>query len=352
MAGCGIRSTEPPGSPPQATSDPLDHEGYSVCAWYPDYDQKRAFASLQIGVSAMTEVNPVWYNLDADGRIQRLYGAEDPALVAVARQNGIRIVPVVLNCSGGRFDPAPVLHILGSFQRIRAHAESLAALVRAHGFDGIELDYELLPSEASAGFTQLVAETRRVLPEGAGLSLAVHPKTSAAQNWAGPGAQNWEELLPFVDRFKIMLYDYSWSTGSPGPIAPLNWSRQVLDYALSVAGSNHAGRVFMGIPVYGWDWSSLGPAKEAIFEDVQKLLSTKDITILESKRDESSNEPMLRYGKTGVEQITYYQDVQALQGRIHLIHNHFPQIGGVALWRLGGEDPSVWEALRLLRKSL
>ena len=39
------------------------------------------------------------------------------------------------------------------------------------------------------------------------------------------------DLGQAVDRFRIMTYDYHWSGGGPGPVAPIYWCQEVMEYA-------------------------------------------------------------------------------------------------------------------------
>jgi hypothetical protein len=56
-------------------------------------------------------------------------------------------------------------------------------------------------------------------------------------------------IAPYVDRIRIMAYDYSWSI--PGPTAPLDWTQTIVDY---VAKYLPPSKVELGVPLYGRDW--------------------------------------------------------------------------------------------------
>lgn len=62
----------------------------------------------------------------------------------------------------------------------------------------------------------------------------------------------WSEIAPYVDRLKIMAYDYSFSV--PGPIGPNNWARLVAESAVAQVGAGNAGKVWIGAPQYGRNW--------------------------------------------------------------------------------------------------
>lgn len=340
-AGCSSNS-----APTQGT-----YGGKIVSAWYPDFELVRASQSLEAAGDILTEISPVWFVLDEKGAIRPLHMANDQKVINMARANGIKIIPSILNFQNGTFQTAPVLAIIQDASTRRAHAQAVAKLVKDFGYDGIDLDYEGLPASAMANFTALVGAVREALPEDKILAIAVHAKHSSAQNWNGPGAQDWRALLQRVDRFRIMIYDYHWATSGPGPIAPLDWMGKVLNYALSQArdAGISSQKIIAGMPFYGYNWGSSPPAREANYHKVSALRNDKQNQILSETRDGSSGEPVLRYRRDGVDHTVYYQDAASIQGRLNILKRDFPQIGGIAYWRLGAEDPRAWAAIRAYR---
>ncbi len=53
-----------------------------------------------------------------------------------------------------------------------------------------------------------------------------------------------------------MTYDYH--SSSPGPMAPLDWMKQVIQFTRSQGVDLH--KVLLGIPYYGADWWAINPA--------------------------------------------------------------------------------------------
>ncbi|HEX2953694.1 MAG TPA: glycosyl hydrolase family 18 protein [Bacillota bacterium] len=351
LAGCGsstavqTQAVTPAANPGTGTES---LSGYMVSAWFPDYDLNRAALSLNAGRGILTEVNPVWFILNSDGSIKMLPQANEAALIATARDNGMKVIPTVMNFGAGNFNAAPVVKILSDATLRMNHARSLAQLVKDYNYDGIEIDYEGLPSTVRSSFTALVRDVRTELPDGKLLSLDVYSKTTGTESWNGPGAECWEELLPLVDRFKIMIYDYSWSTGKPGPIAPLNWTRNVLKYAVGVAAQVNVTpkKIMVGMPFYGWDWPAGPPAQEAVYQSMIALKKSLPVGSFSEERDPDSGEIVLKYLKNDIAHIAYYQDAQTLSGRLAIIRESYPQVGGISFWRLGGEDPNSWPTIQ------
>ena len=336
LSGCG------------ATTLPRTQGKTAVAVWFSDFDMARAAQSLKTNSEIITQVNPVWYLLDAEGKIQSLPSVNQPEVLNTAKSVGMQVVPSILNIINGQFDPAPVVRIARDPSLRKAHAQAIAKIVTQQGYDGIELDYEAIPKEAAADFSALVAEVRSALPAGKILAIAVHAKKSSTQNWNGPGGQIWEDLLRHVDYFKIMLYDYSWLNSAPGPIAPLGWIRDVLRYGRNIAINTGVSprKIIAGMPFYGYDWGPVLPASEANWNKVGAIKSNSKSTIISETRDGLSGEPILRYRIDGVERIVYYQDEFSVNGRLNMLIQEFPELGGIAYWRLGAEDPRSWESIK------
>jgi spore germination protein len=320
----------------------------AVTVWFPDFDMTRAAQSFKTNSETITQVNPVWYLLDGEGKIQSMPSVNQPEVLNVAKSVGIQVVPSILNMINEQFDPTPVVRIARDSALRKAHARDIARIVTQQGYDGIELDYESIPKEAAADFSALVAEVRNALPTGKVLSIAVHAKKSPTQNWNGPGGQIWEDLLRHVDYFKIMLYDYSWLNSAPGPIAPLGWMRDVLLYARNIANKTGVSsqRIIAGMPFYGYDWGSDLPASEANWNKIGAIKANSKTVNISETRDALSGEPVLRYRMNGNEHVVYYQDETSINGRLKMLIQEFPEFGGIAYWRLGAEDPRSWESIK------
>lgn len=82
------------------------------------------------------------------------------------------------------------------------------------------------------------------------------------------GPEDMQSLNGAVDGFSLMTYDYS-SPHSPGPNAPLNWIRSALRLVLGTKDNGHvqlgAGKIFLGINFYGYDFSLSGGRSHSIF---------------------------------------------------------------------------------------
>ena len=307
---------------------------YRMSAWVPSWDPN-AVSVMQMQAGNLEETNPGWYTVAADGSVTNNYKAEDPTMRAALA--GTMLVPTIKNYVGGKFDGALVAAIINDPVRREAHAETLTRLVIERGLDGIDVDYEAVPTTANANFTafiQLLAgklhQANRIL------SVTVHAKTSVKTNWNGPGAQDWAAIGAVADSVKIMGYDKHYDGSVAGPIAPLDWLGQVATYAASTIP---AGKAILGLPWYGYDWLSTD-GTAVTYADAMATAQRVGATVT---RDANGEATFTYAGRT-----VYFQDLVSYKTKVDFITRNHPGITGFAAWRVGAEDPSIWPIVREL----
>jgi spore germination protein len=134
-----------------------------------------------------------------------------------------------------------------------------------------------------------------------------------------------------------MAYDYHWSTSAPGPIAPVGWVRDVLDYALAHIP---AQKLQLGIPLYGYDWvGSVGHPLS--WSQVYTLLTAHRAQV---QWDQASQSPWLRYtDAAGTQHEVWFENAYSSSTKFDLARKL--GVHGVSLWMFGTEDQVTWSKL-------
>jgi len=305
---------------------------YKVSVWIPPWSTA-ALTSIQANGSAITESNPVWYSWNADYSIAKEWNAENPTWRS--SMSGL-LIPTVQNLVNGSFDGNAAAAMLANATTRDAHANALAQLAIMNGYDGIDIDYERVPTASRANFTTFIGSVAAKLhAANKKLSVTVYAKASDKENWNGPGSQDWIAIGGAADSVKIMAYDYHWSTSAPGAIAPLDWLDQVAAYAeQTMAGS----KIMIGLPWYGYDWPASGSAATASYSYAQQTMLANNGTM---QRDAASGEPYFSYSGHTV----YFQDAAGYAKKLDLLKQKHSGIGGFAHWAAGQEDPDVWKVI-------
>lgn len=133
-----------------------------------------------------------------------------------------------------------------------------------------------------------------------------------------------------------MAYDYSYSTSDPGPIAPHDWVESVVAYAVARVP---ADKLMLGLAAYGYDWvgrsgTDIGAA------DAASLARQKGVT---PTWHGGSGGTSFSYESDGQQHTVWYEDARSVAAEQQVAIDH--RLRGVAIWRLGTEDPQTWTSV-------
>ncbi|MDQ2806024.1 MAG: glycosyl hydrolase family 18 protein [Chloroflexota bacterium] len=299
-----------------------------------------ALVSLQAHADQLNYVSPWFYSVNGQGAVT---GSAQPVVNDLLRAKGIKNLPMIRNSNGNAnfhnalLDPA----IRNSM------VAQLHTLVQQNGYDGITIDFEAIsPGDEvllTAFMTGLYRDFKTI---GKTVAMALPAKTRpATTGWAG--AFNYDALKPWADYFIVMAYDQHYPGGAAGPIAPLPWLNDVANYAGSTLGSD---RIIWGIGLYGYDWNtSFVPRRDAeprTWAETQAL-AQQFPTGATLDYDYVNQAPHLSYVRDNQQHEVWYENRQSFDAKVSFIQGrNFP---GFALWRLGQEDPSLWNSIGGLR---
>lgn len=336
-AGCGMFYTIPtgkPGTPATAGS----HKPVEFSAWLVFWDPL-SWPDFEANVSRMARVYPEAYTCQPNGlpgRISVAHADDLARTVALAHQHGVKVLGTMNNYASetSDFESKRVQLFLHDPALMEKHVDGLIALAQTDGLDGLDVDYESLAAADRGAFSAFVARlSQKAHALGLLVGLAAHPKESEPGNWDGPKAQDYASLGKSVDFFHVMTYDYHWTSGSPGPVAPINWVASVMRYTASVVP---ADKIEMGINGYGIVWK---PKGETLTWTLFQALQTK---VGRFERDASSGELTKSFG--GGE--AWMPDAATTQAKLVVARDL--GLRGAALWVLGQEDPRTWTVLDAL----
>lgn len=319
---------------PRLTSSQL-RARLRTTAWLPSWDLERSRASLRDHQRLVGRISPLWFELRADGRmVVRRDGALDPEVLAIVRARKIALVPTVTN----DLDPARVHVMLASATTRRRHVDQLVALASPAGFAGIAVDYEDVDPADRVALTSLLQELgRRLRARDMVLGVDVPATTSSAADAVGESAYDLAAIGAAADEVRVLAYDYSTPCSGSGPIAPITWVRLVVAHTVELVPRR---KVVLGIPLYGYDWPRTGCAESRTWQDTATLRRDRAGTLGWSNPYQARQ---LRYALDGQRHLVWFEDARATAAKLRIAREE--HLRGVALWRLGGEDPRTWAML-------
>jgi hypothetical protein len=107
-----------------------------------------------------------------------------------------------------------------------------------------------------------------------------------------------------------------------------------------------ARQVIWGVGVYGYDWmvgpdgKSLGTADSRTWAEADAIAHLPDA---QSGYDATAQAPWARYTQNGQLREVWYENKKSFEAKLGLITGS--QMAGFALWRLGQEDPQIWNTI-------
>ncbi|MEA3001075.1 MAG: peptidoglycan-N-acetylglucosamine deacetylase [Sphingomonadales bacterium] len=306
------------------------HQGRpTVSAFYVPWDETSR-ASLAAHVDEIDQVMPALATVTGAGHDFRIVA--DPAfdhIVAGAAQPP-QVMPMVQNVNDTVWDvagTATLLHDPAARARLTRQVADFLAARRAAG---VVFDFEELPESSQGDYKRFLAETRRVLaPKGLTTGLTM-PVADPAWRVADYGR--------VADKLYLMLYDEHWMTGDPGPIASQPWFVARMVEAVRAVGP---GKVVAAIANYGYDWARGHAAEVQTIEEAWLSAHDSEAEIRFDPR--SGNETFDYEDEAGTPHHVWMVDAASAWNQLRAAR--LEGVGGVALWRLGSEDPGVWRDL-------
>lgn len=280
-------------------------------------------------------VSPFWYSIN--GRGDLVGDGYRPEVVRFASSRGLRVTPLVSNYKGEADHSAAV--VTDPTARRRA-VENLAALTDKRGYDGLVIDFELLPAGAKSGFALFAADLAQALhARGRTLAIAVFPDVELPPEVSG--FFDYQALGRAADRIVMMAYDRHWPATGVGPISPEPWAEASLDSLLRYVP---ASKVLLGIGTHAYDW----PVDEATglveYLPTAAALERAAAFGATATYDQVSRQTSLAYqDEAGRWRVIWIEDAPHVADKVALARSR--GLGGIAIWRLGFSEPAAETAL-------
>ncbi len=317
-----------PAATPPATSQA------ELIGFYVNWDDT-SFTSLKKNLMRMDKLIPEWLHLtSADGTI----GIDDPPKLKQAldyirqRRPDLAIAPLVNNfrSDGLEWERDKLAAMLANPTARAKAVNSLLNYVQQNKFVGISIDFENVPPTSQKDLRQFMVELHAAFhPLGLEISQSV-PLDDESFDYKG--------LAEIADYLILMAYDEHESETEPGPVASQNWYTNALNKRFAELPSH---KYVIAIGSYGYDWQQgKKPAEEITFQDAARLAQEAEEKIT---LDPASLNPTFNYeDDKGKPHAVWFLSAVTTFNQMVTGNRFNPR--GYALWRLGSEDPSIWEA--------
>lgn len=288
------------------------------------------FDEATANVGSMNVISPTWFSLiDNNGNYSNFSSA---SYVQKAHSKNIEVWPLLDNFS----TEVSTLEIMSYTSRRQALVHNLVNDLLASGADGINLDFEQIPAEAGEHYVEFIRELS-IECRANGLVLSIDNYASNAAT----GYYNRKEQGIVADYVVIMGYDEHWGSGGvAGSVASIGFVQDGIETTLNDVP---AEKVINAIPFYTRVWKTEGGSvtSEALGMDAASNFVNNNG--VETRWDD---ETCQNYGEKQIGDVFYQvwlEDAQSIDAKLNVMQAH--NIGGVAEWKLGFENPSIWAVI-------
>lgn len=335
VCGCSSAAKKPLESQQQPQAAKSDRP--IVASYYVNDNSNvsNSLAALKAHAALINEIHPMWYHVRPDGSLQT---EVKPEVITLAHENQIKIIPLV------NLVPSQDAVLLNQATQDKV-INALVQEVKTNNYDGMDIDFEFFPITKHKDFSvdrdQLTNFMKKLSAQmkslGKETHMAVLPHADSS-NIAE--VYNYSALAPYLTKVGIMCYDYKEAHSPPGPVAPFSWVEQNISTAIKQGFKPE--QIYVGVATYGYDWPANqtgGFAKPS--KEIENQSAMKGYQV---KWDNKYQEPYYKYTDAkGTSREVWFENEATLQTKIDLVNKY--KIAGIAIWRLGFEDPKFWDKI-------
>jgi peptidoglycan-N-acetylglucosamine deacetylase len=291
-----------------------------------------SYASLQEHAAQITHVCPEWMTvINGMGELQI---DADPRLPKLAASKGIALMPLLTNLVGDTWQPEAVENLAhGPAERQNRFIQNVLAVLRNAKASGVVIDWQQIDPAYRNDIASFIDK----------FADALHDDDKELWLCVQPGQEldyiDFDKLSDNVDRFVAMLFDETSDIDPPGPLASRPWFEGWLRVLLEDTDTKHW---IIALGSYGYDWMIGGKKADLItFPEVMSRANDAEVETAEVKGPSYS--PYFYFQDEGKEHAVWFLDAVTFLNELREVRDQ--KAGGFALYRLGSEDPSIWDAL-------
>jgi peptidoglycan-N-acetylglucosamine deacetylase len=297
--------------------------------FYANWDDS-SYASLRNNLSNLDWVVPSWLYLQGSSMELKI-ALDEKALDLVRRQKpGASILAMIQNSFGNTWDGPNLGLLMADPVMRRDRLEKIISFIETNKLQGIVIDFEQIPDDAHKNTLAFLSEVKAAFKPRGWLMAVAAPFDDP--HW------NYKAYAKNCDYLMLMGYDEHWAGGEAGPVSSQSWFSTRL--AARMRDLDPA-RTIVAIGAYGYDWTSGGGAADDItFQEA--MLTARDANATISLDGDTLN-PRFSYTEDGKTHRVWFLDAVTAYNELRAADRYRP--AGYALWRLGAEDPSLWQIL-------
>src|SRR5947208_3192833 len=295
-----------------------------------------SYSSLEEHASLITHLCPEWITVvNGLGDIQI---DPDIRLPKFCASKGIKLMPLLTNLVGDTWQPEAIENLAhGPADRQERFFAKVIAAVRDAKAAGVVIDWEQIDPVYKKDITAFVDK----------FCDALHNDDKELWLTVQPGQEleyiDFDELSDNVDRFVASLFDETSDIDPPGPLGSRSWFEGWLHVLLEETDTK---QWIITLGSYGYDWT-VGGKKAELISFAEAMSRANNAEIQGAEVSGPSYNPYFYFEDGDKEHAVWFLDVVTLLNELREVRGQ--KAGGFALYRLGTEDPAIWDALAVSR---
>src|SRR5437762_1873232 len=295
-----------------------------------------SYASLQQHAAQITHVCPEW--MTVTNGMGYLQIDPDTVLLKLAATKGIALMPLLTYLVGDAWQPEAIENLAhGPPSRQDKFIQSVLAVLRSAKAAGVVIDWQQIDPAYKKDLTKFIDK----------FADALHDDNKELWLCVQPGQEldyiDFDVLADNIDRFVAMLFDETSDTDPPGPLASRSWFEGWLRVLLQ---DSNTRQWIIAIGSYGYDWT-IGGKKAETISFSEAMSRANDAEIKSAEVQGPSFSPYFYFQDEDKEHAVWFLDAVTFLDQLREVRDQ--KAGGFALYRLGSEDPAIWDALSVSR---
>ena len=287
-----------------------------------------SFISLKAHTKEIDAILPDWISLAPNGKgIKREYLTGETAVAALRRQQDLdlEIYPALST----EFSTKATAAVLARSENRTLIVEEIGRYLAAENYQGVTVALPELGPENHTNLVLFLDELGRVIhPAGRKIIYVMAARRPDSRD---------QELMRRADLVLVKTYEGP-VDASAAPLASQGWFETELRM---LQQSVETQKLIVGIGSYATDWDALERRREIAVQRAWELLDEAKAPL---SFDVSTLNPYFRYtGHDGSAHDVWFLDAVTVFNQARAALAIKP--AGVALWRLGFEDPGAWASM-------
>ncbi|MDD2786347.1 MAG: glycosyltransferase [Patescibacteria group bacterium] len=275
-------------------------------------------------------VYPDWFFLSrTDCSVDERINSE---VTSVLRSSGVNIVARLTDGEGQTSYQEQASAVMNNPTLRTCVAQKLADVTIKNGGKGLLVDIESLDPADGNAYLSFLIELQKYLHAQNMWLIVVVP--------SGSQVYPVDAISKISDAVLVVMHGEHYAASTPGPLASQGWFEETLNHFSQIVP---ADKLLVGLGSYGMDWP-IAPTGTASGLTYGEIMSTAKVAgALPKLAPKSLNTTFGYQDASGAEHNVWVLDAVALWNQWKKVQAE--KSLGVAVWRLGSEDPNIWSFL-------